>query len=341
MPRFIYEPLGGRIVFGVGAVGQVAGELRALGAERVMLLASPSSVRIADGIAADLGGALVARWSDVRQHVPVALAEAARAAVRGGGVDAVVSIGGGSAVGLAKAIALEGDVSIVAVPTTYAGSELTPIWGLTGEHKQTGRDARVLPEVVVYDPELTLDLPPSITATSGCNAIAHCVEGFYGPGANPVTALVAREGLRVLEDALPRAVAHGRDLAARGDLLYGAFLAGSALAVAGSGIHHELCHVLGGSYAVDHGDANAVVLPHVTAWNASAVPELVGWGRALFDLTVALGAPTSLAGLGVPESTLDEIAARAIAETTANPRPLDLAGVRALLDDAFHGRRPE
>ena len=341
MPRFTYEPLGGRVVFGAGAIDRVAGEVRRLGAARALLVASPSSVRVADRIAADLGDALVARWSDVRQHVPAPLAEAARAAARAARADAVVSIGGGSAVGLAKAIALARDVSIVAVPTTYAGSELTPIWGLTGEHKETGRDVRVLPAVVVYDPELTLDLPPSVTATSGCNAIAHCVEGLYGPGANPVTTLIAREGLRVLEGALPRAVAKPRDLAARTDLLYGAFLAGSVLAVAGTGLHHKLCHVLGGSYGVDHGAANAVLLPHVVAWNAPVVPELVGRAGALYDLVVELDAPTSLAGLGVPESALPDIAARAIAETATNPRLLDAAGIVALLEDAFHGRRPE
>lgn len=341
MPRFTYEPLGGRIVFGAGTVDRVASEVRELGAGRVLLLASPSSVGIADRIAVDLGDVLAARWSDVRQHVPTALAESARAAAREAKADAIVSVGGGSAVGLAKAIALACDVSIVAVPTTYAGSELTPIWGLTGDHKETGRDVRVMPAVVVYDPELTLDLPPSVTATSGCNAIAHCVEGLYGPGANPVTTLIAREGLRVLEGALPRAMAKPRDLAARGELLYGAFLAGSVLAAAGTGLHHKLCHVLGGSYGVDHGAANAVLLPHVVAWNAPAVRELVGRAAALYDLTVVLGAPTSLAALGVPESALPDIAARAIAETATNPRPLDPAGIVALLEDAFHGRRPE
>jgi len=349
MKHFTYDALPGRVVFGAGRRSELPGEVELLGPKRVMVIADENAKDVADEIAEALGTRVAARWDAVAQHVPTELAEAARAAASDADADGIVCVGGGSTTGLAKAIALVRDAPIVAVPTTYAGSEMTPIYGLTGEHKETGRDLRVLPRVVVYDPELTLGLPAAVTAPSAFNALAHCVEALYGPGENPITSLMAQDAIRAIASALPRVTEKPRDLDARADLLYGAYLAGAALAVVGMALHHKICHVLGGTFGLVHGDVNAVMLPHVVAYNAAGAPDAIARvGSAigaeaaggLFDLAVEVGAPTSLAALGMPEDGLDQAAQRAVAETTFNPVPVDVPAVRALLDDAWHGRRP-
>jgi maleylacetate reductase len=359
---FVHEALPGRVVFGVGTVALVADEVAALGLERVLLVVDEASKAVGDGIADDLGERYAGRLDEVRQHVPEDLATAARRTAVEARADGVVTIGGGSATGLGKAIAVDpaaqtaasgGRVTLVAVPTTYAGSEMTPIYGVTGEHKQTGRDLRALPRTVVYDPVLTVGMPPAITASSGFNALAHCVEGLYAPGTNPIVSLQAVEGVRALATALPPAVQHPEDLDARGGALYGAYLAGAVLAVAGTALHHKLCHVLGGTFGLVHGDVNAVVLPHVVAYNAAAAPGpmtavAVALGAppgeaaaALRALAERIGAPTSLAALGMPADGLDLAAERAMADTgTTNPRPPDVASLRALLRRAFDGAPP-
>lgn len=351
MRTFTYDALPGRVVFGPGRRAELAAEVDRLGLGHVMLIADNNANSTADDLAALLGTRVVTRWHDVEQHVPTDLAESARAAANQAGIDGIVTVGGGSTTGLAKAIALVADAPIVAVPTTYAGSEMTPIYGLTGEHKETGRDLRVLPRAVLYDPELTLDLPVAVTAPSAFNAIAHCVEALYGPGANPITSLMAEDGIRAIAAALPRIAHEPRDLSARSDLLYGAYLAGAALAVVGMALHHKICHVLGGTFGLVHGDVNAVMLPHVVAYNATGAPEPIGRvaaavgagepaAEALFDIAASIDAPTSLAELGMPEEGLDLTAERTATETTFNPTPIDVPAVRALLDDAWHGRRP-
>ena len=271
--------------------------------------------------------------------------------VRDTAADTVVTIGGGSATGFGKAIALEIDVVQIAVPTTYAGSEMTPIWGLTdGDHKMTGNDARVKPDVVIYDPELTLSLPPAIAGPSGMNALAHCVEALYGPGADPVTSVLALEGVRAIAASLPRVCSTPDDLDARASTLFGAHLAGVSLASGGTALHHKTCHVLGGMFNLDHGAMNAVVLGHALAYNAPAIPDVMerlgavldvdDAAGALFDLAVAIGAPTDLASIGMPADGLDEAARRIVSDASANVRPPDFDGIRAMLDDAFRGRRP-
>jgi maleylacetate reductase len=238
------------------------------------------------------------------------------------------------------------------VPTTYAGSEMTPIYGLTGRHKQTGRSLDVVPKVVVYDPALTTALPAEVTGPSGFNALAHCIEALYGPGANPVTSLMALEGIRAIGRSLAAAVADGAGLAARTDLLYGAWLAGVALGATGTALHHKVCHALGGTYDLVHGDVNAVMLPHAVAYNTPGVPddmrrvaEALGGpdGNAagtLYELAVAIGAPTSLEAIGMPYDGLDEAAERTAADTTVNPVPVTAGAVRSMLERAWRGERP-
>ena len=262
---------------------------------------------------------MVGRFTDVVQHVPIAKAQDARAMVRDVGADAVLTVGGGSATGLGKAISLEVDVVHIAVPTTYAGSEMTTIWGLTdGDHKLTGKDVRVKPAVVIYDPELTLSLPPSIAGPSGMNALAHCVEALYGPGADPVTAVLALEGVRAIATSLPRVCVAPDDLDAGASTLFGAHLAGMSLAAGGTALHHKTCHVLGGMFNLDHGSMNAVVLGHTLAYNAPAIAEVMARLAAVLDVDDAAAGDvrpgrgdrcsTDLASIGMPADGLDEAA---------------------------------
>jgi maleylacetate reductase len=249
------------------------------------------------------------------------------------------------------------------VPTTYAGSEMTPIWGMTREGaKETGRDERVRPRAVLYDPTLTLDLPPRVAGPSALNAVAHCVEALYAPDASPVVALLAAEGLRALGAAAPRVVRAPHDLAARAEALYGAWLAGLALGASTMGLHHKLCHVLGGSFGLPHAETHAVVLPHAIAYNASAAPaamavaagalatargdrvDATGVPRALhaliLDVVTAAGAPTSLRALGLSESDVGRAADLAAARPYPNPRPVRADALRTLLARAYEGSPP-
>jgi maleylacetate reductase len=343
-----YEAPPGRVVFGVGALDRLPEELARLGARRVLLVASK---RVADEVVDRLGDRHAATFSDVVQHVPVEVAERARQAAREIHADALVTVGGGSAVGLAKAVALDLDLPIVAVPTTYAGSELTTIYGLSQDgRKRTGRDPRVLPKVVLYDPALTVSLPPQVTGPSGMNALAHCVEALYGPGANPVSAVLATEGIRALAAGLPLAVERPDDLEGRTRTLRGAWLAGAALTVAGTGIHHQICHVLGGAFGLDHGGMNAVLLPHTVWFVTSAVPAATARVAAAlgaadaatgcFDLARRIGAPASLAALGMAGADLDRAAELCAGQVTGRPRPAGVEQLRFLLGAAHAGQPP-
>jgi maleylacetate reductase len=347
-PSFTYDALPGRVVFGAGAAERLGEEVDRLGARRVLAVAGKRAI---DGLVERLGDRWAASFTDVQQHVPVEAAARAVAAAADAGADCLVAMGGGSATGMAKAVALEHEAPIVAVPTTYAGSEVTPIYGLTGpEGKRTGRDPRVLPRTVLYDPALTTGLPPEVTGPSGMNALAHCVEALYAPGANPVTALLATEGARALARGLPAAVSDPADLAARSDALLGAWLAGAALAAAGVGIHHQLCHLLGGAYRLPHAELHAVVLPHAVRFVAPAArPQLarlaVGLGvddvaGGIWDLGRRLGTPASLAELGLAEAELDRAAELAVAKVVQTPRRAGVSELRGLLEDAWQGRRP-
>jgi len=358
MKPFTFDQLPSRIVFAPGALAQVGAEVQRLGAERVMLVHDGMTTGSADAVAAQLDGRLAVRWNEVAQHVPVELADRARAAASDHGVDAIVSIGGGSSTGLAKALALSHHIPIVAVPTTYAGSEQTTIYGLTGgQHKQTGKDPVVLPRVVVYDPELTLGLPASVTGPSAFNALAHSVEALWAPGCNPVTTALALEGVRAIARSLPQVMANPTEVDSRGDLLYGAALSGMALGATAAGLHHKICHVLGGRFNLVHADAHSVVLPHALHFNAPVLPdemarlaEALGTpgadpAGAMWDLAVASNVPTRLADLTGSEGRLQReqlpgAADAAAAEITVNPRPVTRDDLLGILERAFDGHRP-
>jgi len=284
-------------------------------------------------------------------HVPLQTAEAARAAAKSLNADCCIAIGGGSTIGLAKAIALDCGLPILAVPTTFSGSEMTPVWGLTeGGIKTAGRDVRVLPKTVIYDPELTLSLPPAAAGTSGINAMAHAVEALYAEDANPVASLMAEESLRALAASLPKIIAEPANLEARGAALYGAWLAGMVLSLVDVALHHKLCHTLGGSFGLPHAEMHTLMLPHTAAYNAPATPDAMARvARALgaesapsglYNLARAVGAKMALSELGMREADLDRATDIALSNPYYNPRPIEKTAIRALLDDAFHGRTP-
>ena len=264
-----------------------------------------------------------------------------------------MAIGGGSTTGLGKAIALDSGLPILAIPTTYAGSEMTPVFGLTENGlKRTGKDPRVLPKTVIYDPELTVSLPVEMSITSGMNAIAHAAEGLYAQDGNPVMSLMAEEGIRALAAGMKNIRHNPADLDARGDCLYGAWLCGTVLGNVGMALHHKLCHTLGGSFNLPHAQTHTIVLPHAIAYNQSAAPGLSRICRALgvdhcspaaalFDLSSSLGAPTRLKDLGLSEADLDRATDIALSNPYWNPRPIEAAAIRQLLQDAYDGVRPQ
>ncbi|HWI38083.1 MAG TPA: maleylacetate reductase, partial [Burkholderiales bacterium] len=245
MDKFTYVAMPMRVVFGPGRAAELAAEVERLGAKRPLLISTPGRAAMVRGVAKNLDVAGV--FDQAVMHTPLAVVEAAREMARSANADSCIAIGGGSTIGFGKAIALSSSLPVIAVPTTYSGSEMTTIWGISeGGGKKVGRDPKVLPKVVIYDPELTLDLPPATAAASGMNAIAHCAEALYAHDGNPLNNVVAEEGIRALAAALPAVVQRPRDIAGRSEALYGAWLAGLSISTTGNAIHHKLCHVLGG-----------------------------------------------------------------------------------------------
>jgi maleylacetate reductase len=352
MHSFTYTANPTRVVFGAGALQHLAREIDVLGARRALVLCTPEQTDAAQRVATLLGERAAGIFPRAVMHVPIETAREARAEAQRLGADCAVAIGGGSTTGLGKAIALDSGLPILAIPTTYAGSEMTPIYGLTeGGIKKTGRDARVLPRTVIYDPELSLTLPLGMSVTSGLNAIAHAAEGLYAHDGNPITALMAEEGIRAIAAALPKLARDAQDIGARGDALYGAWLCGSVLGAVAMGLHHKLCHTLGGSFNLPHAEVHTVILPHALAYNAAHAPEAMARiaralgsrdaAQAAFDLAAAHGAPTSLRAIGMPADGLDRAADLAATTPYPNPRPLERAALRALLQRAFDGARPQ
>ena len=352
MLDFVYSAAAARVVFVPGGLGRIAEEVAALRIERALVLCTADQRDLAETVAALLGKRCAGLFDGAVMHVPIEVANKARAYATERDADGVLAIGGGSTIGLAKAIALDTGLPVVAVPTTYAGSEMTPIYGLTeGGAKRTGRDARVLPRTVVYDPELTFKLPVALSVSSGLNAIAHAAEGLYARDSNPVLNLMAEEGIRALAAGLPRLAAAPRELAARSDCLYGAWLCGTVLGQAGMALHHKLCHVLGGSLDLPHAETHAVMLPHTLAYNAPAAPEAMrriaraigrsDASRGLYEFAIELGASTALRELGVEAADLERIADLALAHPYWNPRPLEREAVAGLLRRAWAGEPPE
>lgn len=347
---FTWTALPSRVVFGAGALRQVPDEVDRLETRRVLLIGGGTSTQsVFDGVRDALGDRVAATVAESTQHVPGDLADAAVSTARDVDADVLVTVGGGSSTGLGKVLAFTCDLPLIAVPTTYSGSEMTAIWGrTTAGRKHTAFDIRVLPRTVVYDPEACTGMPARLAGASGMNALAHCLESLWSPGANPITTSLAVDGGRRLVEGLPRVVADLSDVASHGTNLIGACLAGAALAQAGIAVHHRTCHVLGGGWRLPHAETHAALLPHSTALVAQRAPaamqhasRILGGDEpagAVFALLLRLRLPISLAALGMPEDGLDEAARRVIEVSRDDPLVQDEETVRQMLDDAFFGR---
>lgn len=353
MQEFVYTAQSVRVVFGVDAWSRLNAEAGLLGAGKALVLCTPRQRALAQRALDALAQRGAGIYDKAAMHVPLATVQDAGIAARQMEADCIVAIGGGSTIGLAKALALESALPILAVPTTYSGSEMTSIYGVTEDgQKKTGKDDRVLPRTVIYDPALTLKVPLGISVASGLNAMAHAAEGLYARDGNPVLALMAEEGIRAMAGGLRRLTRRGDDAGARSESLYGAWLCGTVLGGAGMALHHKLCHTLGGSFGLPHAQTHSVVLPHAMAYNAAAAsPAMQRISRALdrpglpaaealHDLAQELGAPLALRDIGMRETDLDRAADIASSKPYWNPRPIDRDGIRALLQRAFEGARP-
>jgi alcohol dehydrogenase class IV len=355
MHSFVFNGQPSRVVFGAGAIAHLEREIDLLGARRALVLSTPEQTAQAQSVADRLGPRAAGIFARAVMHVPIETAREAREEAHRLGADCAIAIGGGSTTGLGKAIALDSGLPILAIPTTYAGSEMTPIYGLTdGGMKKTGKDPRVLPRTVIYDPALTTSLPVAMSVTSGMNAIAHAAEGLYAQDSNPIMDLMAQEGIAAMARALPVIRTDPGNLDARGDALYGAWLCGSVLGNVGMALHHKLCHTLGGSFNLPHADVHTVVLPHAMAFNAQAAPlameriaRALGTPSAaagLFDLARVNGAAVALRDIGMKAQDLDRAADISVANPYWNPRafgPDQRHEIRDLLQRAYDGTRPD
>jgi maleylacetate reductase len=344
---FAYATHAVRVVFGSGSLAQLPAELERSGMRRVMLLSTSARQLDNQSLHTSLKGRLAGAFHGAKMHVPREVVSEALAAVRAARPDTLLAFGGGSAIGLGKALALETDLPLAAIPTTYSGSEMTSIWGISdGSEKRTGRDPRVAPRLVVYDPELTFGLPLAMSAASGMNAIAHCVEALYAPDGSPVSMLCAMHGLQLLASHLPDVMQAPLDVVVRAQVLSGSHLAGRALDLTSMGLHHRLAHILGGSFGLPHAATHAALLPCVTAFNAPEAPEAMGLitgalqsadaYSGLQHLARTLGTPR-LADLGFTAEMIPRAAALAAAGSYPNPRLVDEAGVRSILECALAG----
>jgi maleylacetate reductase len=348
---FSYEVFAARILFGPGRLAEAGQELARLCCGRALILTTASQKPAGEHLRDALGPLAVGLFAGAVMHTPVEVTQAALGVVASTRADCVIAYGGGSTIGLGKAIALRTKLPQIVVPTTYAGSEVTPILGETQAGlKIMKRDPQILPETVIYDPELTMRLPVAVSMASGLNAMAHALEGLYAQDRNPVSTLQALAGVEALHGALPAILANPTNRAARSAALYGAWLCGTVLGTVGMSLHHKLCHTLGGSFGLQHAETHAVVLPQALAYNedgarAALAPlaKLFGprLGAGLFDFTAHLGVPLSLRALGLAESDLDRATRIATQNPYWNPVPVEVAGVRRLLQAAWLGRRPD
>jgi alcohol dehydrogenase class IV len=346
--QFVYTGLPSRVIFGLGCVKKLSEEIDRLGVKRVLMISTPGRAAMVRSLSKNLS--VTGIFDQAVMHTPLEIASQARELAKELRADCCVAVGGGSTIGFGKAIALTSGLPVVAVPTTYSGSEMTPIWGLSeGGLKKTGRDPKVLPKTVIYDPELTLDLPPAVSAASGMNAIAHCVEALYAHDGNPIVSLMAEEGIRALASALPRIILNSKDLEARTDALYGSWLAGATISTTSVALHHKLCHVLGGM-GLPHAETHSIVLPHAMQYNRDAAAQAMGRiakaigavdaPRGIYELEKSLGLPLRLADIGMQQADLERAARMAAEAPYPNPRKVEYGPVLELLRNAYEGRRP-
>ena len=340
-----------RVLFGVGSRNTVADEVRRLGCSRALILSTPPQSSSALDLAAALNDMSAGVFSRAAMHTPVEVTEDALRHVQEINADCIVAIGGGSTTGLGKAIAYRTDLPQIVIPTTYAGSEATPILGQTEDGvKTTLTDRKVLPEVILYDPELVATLPVGMTVTSALNAMAHAAEALYARDKSEDSSQLAIDGLTSFVKSLPKVMLDLEDLAAREETQRGAWACGAVLGRVGMALHHKLCHTLGGSFELPHAETHAIILPHAIHYNAQAVPGLLAPvtdlldgsspGMALWQFAKSMGAPLALRDLGLQAQDLDRVAEIATRNPYWNPREVTANGIRALLEKAWTGEAP-
>lgn len=345
---FVYQMLPARVVFGRGTRATLPAEAERLGLRRLLVLSTPEQAMLAEQVRQLLGDRATGAFNDATMHTPVEVTAQALEVVKAERIDGVVAVGGGSTTGLGKAIALRTDLPQIVLPTTYAGSEMTPILGETqGGRKTTQRSPKIQPEVVIYDVDLTLTLPPAMSALSAFNALAHAVEALYAPDGNPIVAMMAEEGVRAIVGALPRMLKESGDPEARASLLYGAWLCACCLGVTTMGLHHKLCHTLGGLFNLPHAETHAIVLPHALAYNAPMIPSAMTRLRRAMGTDDAVGAlvqlarncdiPLALLDIGMPYEGIARAVEEALRNPYENPRPVEAGALAALLERAWAG----
>ena len=351
MHAFHYQALPIDVHFASGQMSNIHNILSSYGYQRILIITTAGQQAAGEGLLARLHDMAVGVYPHAVMHVPHAVAQQAIQAVQALQVDCCLALGGGSAIGLAKAIALETHLPIIAIPTTYAGSEMTTVYGITeNQLKTTGKAAQVLPKVVIYDPELTLNLPTEISACSGMNAMAHAVEALYAQDKNPIVSLMAGESIRHLAQALPEIVQNPHHLQAREQAMYGAWLAGVCLGSVGMAIHHKICHSLGGRYQLAHAQSHAIILAYSVHYNRHAdidamnqlaaalnVSDREQLGLAIYQLNQKLNIPMALKDLGLPETAPAEVARMICDSPYYNPREYDYAELVALIDQSLLG----
>jgi alcohol dehydrogenase class IV len=373
--EFRYTSTAQEIIFGAGSLAKLGDAVAVYGWKRLMLCTSPSLRKngTVARIESALGERLVAVFEDVSPHVQMAQVTQALKLADQCAIDAVIGLGGGSPIGMAKAVSMNLEakragievaqarypaeppaIPGIAIPTTYAGSEMTPTYGITQEmndgstRKVTTRDDKVTPKLVIYDPELTLDVPPSVTASSGINALAHCIEALYSIRRNPLSTAAALLGIRYISQSLLRCSQQGDDLEARTQMMIGANLGGQCLATVTMGVHHGTCHVLGGTANVPHGIANSIILPHAIRFNLDTVASLIAQAgeamgivrdgksdgqvgealaQAVYTLVGQMGLPQRLRDAGVPEELLPKLAENMLKSKAVNENPKPVTSV--------------
>jgi maleylacetate reductase len=348
---FVFDQPEYRVILGAGAFDRLPDELARLVVSRALIICTPDERQLAHEAANRLGTSAAGIFDEAVMHHPVETVRAAQRMASSVSADCCVTVGGGTTTGTGKAVVADSGLPLLAVPTTYAGSEVTPIYGVSDRGVKTVlRNRKVVPRSVVYDPVLTLTLAPSVSGPSGMNALAHCVEGLYAFDANPISTLMAAEGIRAMARALPAVVRDPAGLPARTDALYAAWLAGIVLGTVSMGLHHKLCHTLGGTFGLPHAEVHTVLLPHAVAYNREAAPgpmrqaaEALGAAdaaRGLWDLARNIGAPTDLRSIGMPADGLERAADLAVQNQYPNPQPIERGAIRALLERAYNGVRP-
>ena len=343
---FSYDTHEVRVVFGPGSISTLPAELDRAGLGTVLLLTTPSRDEERNRVIELLGDRIAGVYTGAKLHVPVSVIADVHKALDQFRPRSLLAYGGGSAIGLGKALAFDTKLPLAAIPTTYSGSEMTAVWGNSEEGiKRTFKNREVAPRLVLYDPDLTHGLSARITAASGMNALAHCIEAEYAPEQGPVTSFFALEGVRHMADGLRVLADSPLDEAARRQALLGAHYAGRALDMTSMGLEHKLAHMLG-SMGLDHAESHAAIMPWVTAYNALAAPEAMSRlagalgsddaSHALQALARRLNIRT-LADLGFSNRDIPHVVDKVLALRFPNPRPVDADGVSWILERAMAG----